>query len=76
MPYAVGIDLGSGRTTAAISRNDRERWSDPEIVPLDGEPHAASVLHLTDEGTVEVGGRALRHVSTRADRITRGSSTG
>ncbi|HWM03867.1 MAG TPA: Hsp70 family protein [Actinophytocola sp.] len=72
MPYAVGIDLGSGRTTAAISRNDRERWSDPEIVPLDGEPQAASVLHLTDEGTVEVGSRALRQVPTRADRITRG----
>ncbi len=72
MPYALGIDLGSGHLAAAISRNDRERWSEPEVLALDGAPVTEAVLHLTDEGAVEVGGRALRHVATRADRITRG----
>ncbi|HEY0447864.1 Hsp70 family protein [Actinophytocola sp.] len=73
MPYALGIDLGSGATTAAISRNDHERWSEPEVVPLDEDATSiASVLHLTDEGTIDVGARALRHVPTRSDHITRG----
>jgi actin-like ATPase involved in cell morphogenesis len=72
MPYALGIDLGSGHLTAALSRNDHERWSAPETVALDGSPAAEAVLHLTDEGTVEVGSRALRHVPARSDRVARG----
>ncbi len=72
MPYALGIDLGSGHLTAALCRNDRERWAEPEVLALDGSPATESVLHLTDEGTVEVGSRALPHVTTRPDRITRG----
>ncbi len=72
MPYALGIDLGSGHTTAALCRNDHERWSEPEVLALDGLATTESVLHLTDEGTVEVGGRALRHVVSRPDRVTRG----
>jgi actin-like ATPase involved in cell morphogenesis len=72
MPYALGIDLGSSHLTAAICRNDHERWSEPEVLALDGMPVTKAVLHLTDEGTVEVGDRALRQVVARPDRITRG----
>jgi actin-like ATPase involved in cell morphogenesis len=72
MPYALGIDLGSGHTTAALCRNDHERWSEPEVLALDGLATTESVLHLTDEGTVEVGLRALQHVVSRPDRVTRG----
>ncbi|OLF11529.1 hypothetical protein BLA60_11230 [Actinophytocola xinjiangensis] len=73
MPYALGIDLGSGRVTAAISRNDHERWLPPEVVPLDGDPAGvASVLHLTDEGAVEVGAAATAVLPTRAAWVARG----
>jgi actin-like ATPase involved in cell morphogenesis len=72
MPYALGIDLGSGHLTAAICRNDHERWSEPEVLVLDGSPVTEAVLHLTDEGTVEVGARALRQVVNRPDHVTRG----
>src|ERR1044072_3810538 len=72
MPYALGIDLGSGHLAAAICRNDRERWSEPEVLTLDGVAVTEAVLHLTDEGTVEVGERALRRVTSRPDRVTRG----
>ena len=72
MPYALGIDLGSGRVTAAISRNDRERWRKPEVVALDGDPAgAASVLHVTDQDAVEVGSAALRALPARAGWVTR-----
>ncbi|GAB3465961.1 Hsp70 family protein [Actinophytocola sediminis] len=73
MPYALGIDLGSGRTTAAISRNDRERWLEPEVVALDGDPAGVmSVLHLTDQGAVEVGSSALLALPARAGWMARG----
>jgi actin-like ATPase involved in cell morphogenesis len=72
MPYALGIDLGSGHLTAAICRNDHERWSEPEVLVLDGSPVTEAVLHLTGEGTVEVGARALRQVVSRPDHVTRG----
>ncbi|HEV7648949.1 MAG TPA: Hsp70 family protein [Actinophytocola sp.] len=71
MPYALGIDLGSGHLTAAICRNDHERWSEPDVLVLDGVAVTEAILHLTDEGTVEVGGRALRQVTSRPDRVTR-----
>ena len=72
MPYALGIDLGSGHLTAAICRNDHERLPEPEVLVLDGSPVTEAVLHLTDEGTVEVGARALRQVVSRPDHVTRG----
>ena len=40
--------------------------------PLDGAPVTEAVLHLTDEGAVEVGARALRQVASRPDRVARG----
>src|SRR5262245_50544228 len=72
MPYALGIDLGSSHLAAAICRNDRERSSEPEVLALDGSPVTKAVLHLTDEGTVEIGDRALRQVMARPNRIARG----
>ncbi|HEY7592805.1 MAG TPA: Hsp70 family protein [Actinophytocola sp.] len=72
MPYALGIDLGSGHLTAAICRNDHERWSEPQVMDIDGVPITEAVLHLTDEGTVEIGARALRYVTARPDYVTRG----
>lgn len=72
MPYALGIDLGSGRVTAAISRTDRERLPPPEVVALDGDPAGAvAVLHLTDDGAVELGARALAARPTRPGWVTR-----
>lgn len=72
MPYALGIDLGTARTTAAISRNDQEGWQEPQVVPLDGErAGVASVLHLTDHHAVEVGSEALRQAAMRPDRAAR-----
>lgn len=73
MPYALGIDLGTERTTAAVSRVVQDSWSEPELVPLDGpDQHGvASVLHLTDADAVEAGTQALRHVAARPHRIAR-----
>jgi len=74
MPYALGIDLGSERTTAAVSRNRGDSWSAPEVVPLDvasDRPGVASVLHLTDDDAVEVGEAAQRAAADRPDRIAR-----
>jgi actin-like ATPase involved in cell morphogenesis len=72
MPYALGIDLGSSHLTAAIRRNDGERWAEPEVLELDGVAQTVALLHLTDEGTVEVGDRALRQVTSRPDCVARG----
>jgi molecular chaperone DnaK (HSP70) len=74
MPYALGIDLGTERTTAAVSRNQGDSWSAPEVLPLDtatDRPGVASVLHLTDDDAVEVGEAALRNAATRPERIAR-----
>ncbi|MCT2588046.1 Hsp70 family protein [Actinophytocola gossypii] len=72
MPYALGIDLGSGRTTAAISRNDPGRGRGAQVVPLDGAPSGVpSVLHVTEHGMVEVGEAAIRALPERAAWIAR-----
>jgi len=74
MPYALGIDLGTARTTAAVSRNQRDSWSEPVVVPLDAEadrPGVASVLHLTGDDTVEAGEVANRHGAANPDRVAR-----
>jgi molecular chaperone DnaK (HSP70) len=74
MPYALGIDLGAARTTAAVSRNQRDSWSEPAAVPLDpaaDKPGVASVLYLTSDDTVEVGEAAVRGGATNPDRVAR-----
>jgi molecular chaperone DnaK (HSP70) len=71
MPYVLGIDLGSGHTAAAICRNERDHWSDPELLRLGAQsPAVASVLHLTTDGAVEVGEWAAP--GAPAHRIARG----
>ena len=71
MPYVLGIDLGSGHTAAAICRNERDHWSDPELLRLGAQgPAVASVLHLTRDGAVEVGEWATP--GAPAHRIARG----
>ncbi|MGB3442703.1 MAG: Hsp70 family protein, partial [Actinophytocola sp.] len=74
MPYALGIDLGSARTTAAVSHSRRDNWSEPAVVPLDAEsdqPGVASVLLLTSEDAVEVGAAAIRGGAANPDRVAR-----
>jgi molecular chaperone DnaK (HSP70) len=74
MPYALGIDLGTARTTAAVSRNRRDSWSEPEVVPLDAAsdlPGVASVLYLTSDDAVEVGEAAIRSGAASPDRVDR-----
>lgn len=74
MPYALGIDIGAARTTAAISRNQHDSWSEPEIVPLDpsaDKPGVATVLYLTSDDAVEVGAAAERSGASGPDRVAR-----
>jgi molecular chaperone DnaK (HSP70) len=74
MPYALGIDLGTARTTAAVIRTTRDTWGEPEVVPLDAaadRPGVASVLYLTDDDTVEVGEQATHSGRTRPERVAR-----
>ncbi|TDV52187.1 Hsp70 family protein [Actinophytocola oryzae] len=74
MPYALGIDLGTARTVAAVSRNRRDSWGEPEVVPLDVAsdlPGVASVLYLTDDDAVEVGDAAERSGAGAPDRVAR-----
>jgi molecular chaperone DnaK (HSP70) len=74
MPYALGIDLGTARTTAAVSRHRHDGWSDPEVVPLDpgsDTPGVASVLYLTGDDAVEVGSAAARLGAAEPDRVAR-----
>ena len=74
MPYALGIDLGTARTTAAVSHNRRDSWSAPEIVPLDpagDRPGVASVLYLTSDDAVEVGESAIQRGATEPERVAR-----
>jgi molecular chaperone DnaK (HSP70) len=55
MRYVLGIDLGAGHTTAAVSRlgEPAAGWSDAEAVPLGvGTSAVASVLHVLPDGSV------------------------
>ncbi|HYQ62641.1 Hsp70 family protein [Actinophytocola sp.] len=74
MPYALGVDLGSARTVAAVSRNHRDSWSEPEVVPLDPAataPGVASVLYLTSDDAVEVGEAAIHAGAAEPERVAR-----
>ncbi|MFC4858021.1 Hsp70 family protein [Actinophytocola glycyrrhizae] len=73
MPYALGIDLGTARTTAAVSHHRHDSWSEPVVVPLDAtsdQPGVASVLLLTGDDAVEVGEAAARAAGA-PDRVAR-----
>ncbi len=71
MPYSLGIDLGTTRTTAAVYRPDR--GSEPEAVTLGGRSAGlASVLHLGEDGSVLVGEAAEQRACSEPDRTLRG----
>ncbi|HEV8561654.1 MAG TPA: Hsp70 family protein [Actinophytocola sp.] len=70
MPYVLGVDVGSGHTTAALNRHDEDEvW----VLPLDAvTPSVHSVLYLTDDDAVLVGRDALARAEAEPDRVARG----
>ncbi|MDY7100210.1 MAG: Hsp70 family protein, partial [Actinomycetota bacterium] len=67
MSYALGVDLGTTYTAAAICRNGR-----PEIVGLGNRAAAIpSVVFLREDDTVLTGESANRRAMTEPDRIAR-----
>src|ERR1041384_3595189 len=62
MPYVLGIDVGTSRTAAAVSRQTRTTWGDAEAVQL-GERTACAptVVYFAADGTVLVGDAAQSH---------------
>jgi molecular chaperone DnaK len=61
MPYVLGIDVGTSRTAAAVSRQSGSAWGDAESVQL-GERTATAptVVYFAADGTVVVGDAAQR----------------
>src|SRR5205807_4239093 len=72
MPYVLGIDVGTNHTTAAISRLDDPAADAVEIVRLSRSRALPSVLHLAEDGSIEVGDDAEKWAASRPERIARG----
>ena len=72
MPYVLGIDVGTNHTTAAISRLDDPAADAVEIVRLSRARALPSVLHLAEDGSIEVGDDAEKWAASQPDRIARG----
>ena len=71
MTYLLGIDVGTTRTAAAISRAGG-RPGDIEVVNLGDRSSAVpSVLFLGDDGAVVVGDAAERRAATDPDHVAR-----
>ncbi len=67
MSYALGLDLGTTYTAAAIARDGRA-----EVFPLGNRAAVVpSVVHLGDDGTVVAGEGAQRRVATDPSRVAR-----
>ncbi|ALG07741.1 Hsp70 family protein [Kibdelosporangium phytohabitans] len=65
MPYVLGIDAGTCRTSAALCRQTGSTWGEPEAVPLgDRAPTVPTVVYFAPDGTVVVGDAAERHAAT------------
>ncbi|MFC5947689.1 Hsp70 family protein [Pseudonocardia lutea] len=70
MTYLLGVDVGTTRTAAAVSRADRP--GSPEMVSLgDRSTDVPSVLFLGPDGEVLVGEAAERRAVTNPDRVVR-----
>ncbi|MCE3555762.1 Hsp70 family protein, partial [Pseudonocardia sp. RS11V-5] len=70
MTYLLGVDVGTTRTAAAVSRADRP--GSPEMVSLgDRSTDVPSVLFLGPDGEVLVGEAAERRAVTDPDRVVR-----
>ena len=73
MPYVLGIDVGSGRTRAAISRRTPTGWSEPVVVGLGARhPGVPTAVCLGANRSVVVGDEAERQAMTDPGRIARG----
>ncbi|MEV4314349.1 Hsp70 family protein [Actinocrispum sp. NPDC049592] len=73
MPYVLGIDVGTSRTAAAVSRQAGSTWGDAEIAQL-GERAASipTVVYFAADGTVLVGDAAHRHATSDPANAARG----
>ena len=72
MPYVLGIDVGSSRTRAAISRHTPTGWSDPVLVGLgERQPGIPTVVYLAQDRSAVVGDEAERHAGADPTRIAR-----
>ncbi|MFB9740766.1 Hsp70 family protein [Pseudonocardia sulfidoxydans] len=72
MSYLLGIDVGTTRTAAAITRLDGGRIVETEMVNLgDRSVHVPSVLFIGSDGGVVVGEAAERRALTDPDRVVR-----
>ncbi len=68
MPYVLGIDVGTSRTRAAVSRQTPTGWSDPVPLPLS----VPTVVHLAPNRATMVGDEAARAADGDPTRIARG----
>ncbi|KAA2261950.1 Hsp70 family protein [Solihabitans fulvus] len=75
MPYVLGVDVGTSRASAAVSRRRGSTWGDVEDVRLGvGSATVPSVLHLAADGSALVGEDAERLSLAEPERIVRGFS--
>ncbi|MDQ4105443.1 MAG: Hsp70 family protein, partial [Actinomycetota bacterium] len=71
MRYALGVDVGTSFTAAAIWRSDDQQHK-AEVVALSNRmPSVPSVLFLGADGSVVVGEAAERRALTDPDRVVR-----
>ncbi|HEX8934438.1 MAG TPA: Hsp70 family protein, partial [Pseudonocardiaceae bacterium] len=71
MTYALGVDVGTSFTAAAIWRPDDQQHK-AEVVALSGRmPSVSSVLFLAADGSVVVGEAAERRALTDPERVVR-----
>jgi molecular chaperone DnaK len=73
MPYVLGIDVGTSRTAAAVSRQAGSTWGDADIAQL-GERAAdiPTVVYFATDGTVLVGDAADRQATADPANAARG----
>ncbi|MGH3814143.1 MAG: Hsp70 family protein, partial [Pseudonocardiaceae bacterium] len=72
MRYALGVDVGTSFTAAAIWRSDDHQQNKAEVVTLGSRmPSVPSVLFLGADGSVVVGEAADRRTLTDPDRVVR-----
>ncbi|MDQ3763592.1 MAG: Hsp70 family protein [Actinomycetota bacterium] len=70
--YALGVDIGTCFTAAAICRLDDHQLGKAEVVALGSRlPSVSSVLFLGADGSVVVGEAAERRALTDPDRVVR-----
>lgn len=75
MPYVLGIDVGTSRTAAAISRQAGSTWADAEIVQLGTRtPEVPTVLYLAADGGILVGENAEQQATYDPANAVRGFS--